>query len=110
MHTVSFEETRKHVPLGAPGGIFVYRLHTEFSQFVMDVVEHVHDKKLQRVVILVQKGISEGVIDDATQRIAELLESEKLHENRKIAMECFHDLTRTDLRRLKRQWQREHTR
>ena len=107
MHNISFEESRKHVPLGVPGGVFVYRLHTEFSQFVMDVVAHIQERGLQRIVILVQKGVSESVVDDATQRIAELLESEKRSkEGRKIALECFHDLTRAELRRLKRQWER----
>ena len=109
MHNISFEESRKHVPLGVPGGVFVYRLHTEFSQFVMDTVEHIHERGLQRAVILVQKGVEFSVIDDATQRIAELLESEKRSkEGRKIALECFHDLTRTELRRLKRQWEQSH--
>ena len=104
MHNVSFEAIRKHVPVDATAGVFVYRLHTEFSQFVMDVVEHIREMGLQRVVILVQKGVSEAVVDDVTQRIAELLESERINEHRKIALECFHDLTRAELRRLKRQW------
>ena len=37
MHNVSFEESRKHVPLDALGAVHVYRPHTEFSQFVMDI-------------------------------------------------------------------------
>ena len=98
--------------MGVPGGIFVYRLHTEFSEFVMDVVEDIQERDLQRIVILVQKGVSESVVDDATQRIAELLEGEKRgkKESRKIALECFHDLTRAELRRLKRQWERSQER
>ena len=104
MHNVSFEETRKHVPADALGAIHVYRPQTDFSQFIMDVVENIREMDLQRIVILVQKGVSESVIDDATQRIAELLEGEKLDENKKIALECFHGLTRIELRRLKRQW------
>ena len=81
MHNVSFEETQKHVPVDALGAIHVYRLHTEFSQFVMDVVENIRERgDLQRIVILVQKGVSKSVIDDATQRIAELLEDERRGE------------------------------
>ena len=113
MHNVSFEETRKHVPVDALGAIHVYRPHTEFSEFIMDVVENIREMGLQRIVILVQKGVPESVIDDATQRIAELLEDERrsgetppVRENRKIALECFHGLTRIELRRLKRQWER----
>lgn len=106
MHNISFEESRKRFPVGIPGGVFVYRLHTEFSQFVMDVVEHIQERGLQRVVILVQKGVSKSVIDDVTQRIAELLESEKRTKQKKIALECLHGLTRTELRQLKRQWER----
>ena len=143
MHNVSFEETRKHVPLDALGAIHVYRLHTEFSQFVMEVVENIREMGLQRIVILVQKGVEASVIDDATQRIAELLEGacrsesgeacgvsahtpngltadslstsplsadaetpSPVRENRKIALECFHGLTRTELRRLKRDWKK----
>lgn len=106
MHNVSFEETRKHVPVGAPGAIHVYRPHTDFSEFIMDVVENTREMGLQRIVILVQKGVEESVIDDATQRIAELLEGEKRNEDKKIALECFHGLTRIELRRLKRQWER----
>ena len=113
MHNVSFEETQKHVPADAPGAIYVYRPHTDFSQFVMDVVANIEKRDLQRVVILVQKGVAKPVIDDATQRIAELLEGEckgkltsPVRENKKIALECFHDLTRIELRRLKRQWER----
>ena len=174
MHNVSFEETRKHVPLDALGAIHVYRLHTEFSQFVMEVVENIREREdLQRIVILVQKGVEASVIDDATQRIAELLEGacrsesgeacgvsahtpngltadgflstsplsadaetpSPVRENRaeksafvsesetkgnvlraetpqnptfprKIALECFHGLTRTELRRLKRNWKK----
>lgn len=106
MHTVPFEETRKHVPADAPGAIHVYRPQTDFSQFIMDVVENFREMEdLQRVVILVQKGVPESVIHDATQRIAELLEGEKHNENKKIALECFHDLTRAGLRRLKRKWE-----
>lgn len=56
MHNVSFEETRKHVPVGAPGAIHVYRPHTDFSEFIMDVVENTREMGLQRIVILVQKG------------------------------------------------------
>ena len=106
MHNVSFEETRKHVPVDALGAIHVYRPHTDFSEFIMNVVENIQERDLQRIVILVQKGVSKSVIDDATQRIAELLEGEKLDENKKIALECFHGLTRIELRRLKRQWER----
>ena len=113
MHNVSFEETRKHVPLDALGAIHVYRCHTEFSQFVMDVVENIREMGLQRIVILVQKGVEKSVIDDATQRIAELLEgacrdaaTSPVRENKKIALECFHGLTRTELRRLKRDWKK----
>ena len=111
MHNVSLEESRKHVPVGTLGAIFVYRPHTEFSQFVMDVVEHIRELGLQRAVILVQKGVEFSVVEDATQRIAELLEGEGRGEvtspvQGKIALECFHDLTRADLRRIKRQWQR----
>lgn len=107
MHNVSLEESRKHVPVGTRGGIFIYRPHTEFSEFVMDVVEHIWELDLQRAVILVQKGVEFSIVDDATQRIAELLESEKRSkEDRNIALECFHDLTRAELRKLKRQWQR----
>ena len=106
MHNVSFEESRKHVPPDVLGAIHVYRLHTEFSQFVMDIVENIREMDLQRIVILAQKGVPQVVIDDATQRIAELLESERLSENKKIALECFCDLTRAELRRLKRQWER----
>lgn len=106
MHNVSFEETRKHVPVGVPGGVFVYRLHTESSQFIMDVVENIRKQGLQRVVILIQKGVAKATIDDATQQIAELLESKKTPERRKIAIECFDGLTRSELRRLKRQWER----
>ena len=106
MHNVSFEETQKHVPVDALGAIHVYRPHTEFSEFIMDVVENIRERGLQRIVILVQKGVEKSVIDDATQRIAELLEGEKLDENKKIALECFHGLTRIELRRLKRQWER----
>ena len=104
MHNVSFEDSRKHVPPDVRGAIHVYRLHTEFSQFVMDIIENIREMDLQRIVILAQKGVSETVVDDATQRIAELLESERLNENKKIALECFHGLTRAELRRLKRQW------
>ncbi|MCY3722570.1 MAG: hypothetical protein OXG97_10150 [Candidatus Poribacteria bacterium] len=105
MYNVSFEETQKHgFPADVLGAIYVYRPHTDFSEFIMDVVENIREMGLQRIVILVQKGVSKFVIDDATQRIAELLEGEKLDENKKIALECFHDLTRADLRRLKRQW------
>ena len=122
MHNISFEESRTRVPLGVPGGVFIYRLHTEFSQFVMDVVENIRKHGLQRAVILVQKGVPKATVDDATQRISELLErrdptcrtgsvasseSEKRSkEGQNIALECFHDLTRADLRRLKRQWGR----
>lgn len=107
MHNVSFEEVRKHVPRDALSGLFVYRPRTDFSQFVMNVVAKVQELGVQRVMILVQKGVSEEVIDDATQRIAELLESEKeKHGNRKIALECFHGWTRADLRQLKRKWDR----
>lgn len=113
MHNVSFEETRKHVPVDALGAIHVYRPQTEFSQFIMNVVENIRERDLQRIVILVQKGVSKSVIDDATQRIAELLEDQRrgevaspVQENRKIALECFHGLTRIELRRLKRQWER----
>ena len=107
MHDVSLEESRKHVPVGLRGGIFVYRLHTEFSKFVMDVVEKIHEFGIQRAVILVQTGVSEVVINDATQRIAELLESEGCSkEDRKIAIECFTDLTRAELRKIKRQWEK----
>lgn len=113
MHNVSFEETRKHVPADGLGAIHVYRPHTDFSEFIMDVVENIREMGLQRIVILVQKGVSKSVIDDATQRIAELLEDERrgevtspIQENRKIALECFHGLTRIELRRLKRQWER----
>lgn len=110
MHNVSFEESRKHVPLDVLGAIHVYRLHTEFSQFVMDVVENIREMNLQRIVILVQKGVSEVVIADATRRIAELLEGKRLSkENKKIALECFHGFTRTELRRLKRRWERSRT-
>ncbi|MDE0681676.1 MAG: hypothetical protein OXI63_02055 [Candidatus Poribacteria bacterium] len=109
MHNVSFEESRKHVPADALGAIHVYRPHTDFSEFIMDVVENIREMDLQRIVILVQKGVSKSVIDDATQRIAELLEGEKLDENKKIALECFHGLTRVELRRLKRQWERSRT-
>jgi len=105
MHNVSLEESKKHVPIDAHGAVFVYRPHTEFSEFVMDVVEHIRELGLQRGVILVQKGVSETVVNDATQRIAELLEDEgPTKEGRKIALECFHGLTRAELRRLKRQW------
>ena len=107
MHDVSLEESRKHVPVGTLGAIFVYRPHTEFSEFVMDVVEKIHECGIQRAVILVQTGVSETVVNDATHRIAELLESKgRSEEDRKIAIECFHGLTRAELRRLKRQWQR----
>ena len=113
MHNVSFEETQKHVPADALGAIHVYRPQTEFSQFVMDVVENIREMGLQRIVILVQKGVPKSAIDDATQRMAELLEDERrggitspVQENRKIALECFHGLTRIELRRLKRQWER----
>ena len=41
MHNVPVEEARNHVPLGALGAIHVYRLHTEFSQCVMDVVANI---------------------------------------------------------------------
>ena len=106
MHNVSIEAIRKHVPVDATAGVFVYRPLTEFSQFVMAVVKNIREMDLQRIVILAQKGVSEVVIDDAMQRIAELLESEKPNKNKKIALECFHGLTRAELRRLKRQWQR----
>lgn len=106
MHNVSVEESRKHVPVDTRGGIFVYRPHTEISVFVMDAVENIRERDLQRIVILVQKGVPKSAIDDATQRIAELIEGEKLDENKKIALECFHGLTRIELRRLKRQWER----
>lgn len=113
MHNVSFQETRKHVPVDALGAIHVYRPHTDFSEFIMNVVENIQERDLQRIVILVQKGVSKSVIDDATQRIAELLEDERrgevvspVRENKKIALECFHGLTRIELRRLKRQWKR----
>lgn len=114
MHNVPLEESRKHVPVGTLGGIFIYRPHTEFSEFVMDVVEHIRELDLQRAVILVQKGVSKSIIDDATQRIAELLESESRGEvispgQRKIALECPHGWTRADLRKLKRQWERSQT-
>ena len=106
MRNVSIEESRKQVPSEALGAIHVYRQHTDFSQFVMDVIETIREMDLQRVVILVQKGVSEAVVDDAAQRIAELLEGEKhSKEGRNIALECFHGLTRAELRRLKRQWQ-----
>lgn len=107
MHNVSLEESRKHVPVDAIGGVFVYRPHTELSVFVMDVVEDIRHMRLQRAVILVQTGVSEAVVKDAVQRIAELLENEGLSkEGRNIALECFHGLTRAQLRRIKRQWQR----
>lgn len=111
MHDVSLEESRRHVPVGLRGAIFVYRPHTEFSEFVMDVVEKIHECGIQRAVILVQTGVSEAVVNDATHRIAELLESRggvtpPVREDQKIAIECFHGLTRVELRRLKRQWQR----
>ena len=110
MHNVSFEETRKHVPVDALGAIHVYRPQTDFSEFIMDVVENIQERDLQRIVILVQKGVSKSVIDDATQRIAELLEGERRGQLtspvREIALECFTDLTRIELRRLKRQWER----
>lgn len=106
MHNVSFEESRKHVPVGALGGIFIYRPHTEFSEFVLDAVEHIQDLGLQRIVILVQKGVEASVVDDATQRIAEILEGQPSPGHRKIALECLHGLTRADLRRIKREWKR----
>ena len=106
MHNVSFEELRKPVPVGSRGCIFIYRQHTEFSQFVMDVVDHIQDLGLQRIVILVQKGVGASVVEDATQRIAEIIESNPSPVHRKIALECFHDLTRADLRRIKREWKR----
>jgi len=114
MHNVSFEETRKHVPADALGAIHVYRPQTEFSQFIMDVVENIREMDLQRIVILVQKGVSKSVIDDATQRIAELLEDERRGEvtspgQQKIALECLHGWTRADLGKLKRQWKRSQT-
>ena len=40
MHNVSLEESRNNVPVDTAGGIFVYRLHTDFSEFVMHVVAH----------------------------------------------------------------------
>ena len=67
--------------------------HTDFSEFIMDVVENIREMGLQRIVILVQKGVSESVIDDATQRIAELLEGEKLDENKE---DRFGMLSRTN--------------
>ena len=121
MHNVSLEESRKHVSAEVPGAIFVYRPHTEFSEFVLDAVEHIQGRGLQRIVILVQKGVEASVVEDATERIAELLESEPspVHlpggaevsdtsapPGRKIALECFHELTRADLRRIKRKWKR----
>lgn len=108
MHNVSFEETRKHVPEDAHGAIHVYRPHTDYSQFVMNVVRDILELGFQRIVILVQKGVPEDVIRDATQRIAELVEGKKVPrpQRRKIAIECFDGLTRSELRRLKRQWER----
>lgn len=106
MPIVPLEEGRKQVPVESPGGIFVYRPHTDFSEFIMRVVDAVKERGLQRAVILVQKGVETSVIEDATERIAELLESEKLNEQKKIALECFHGLTRSELRRIKRDWER----
>lgn len=44
MHNVSFEETRKHVPVDALGAIHVYRPQTDFSEFIMDVVENIQER------------------------------------------------------------------
>ena len=107
MHNVSLEESRKHVSVNTPGGIFIYRRQTEFSQFVMDVVEHIHELGLQRAVVVVQEGVPETVIRDVAERIAELLEGEGLSkEGRQVALECFHGLTRAEIRKLKRRWKK----
>ena len=107
MHNVSLEESRKHVSVNIPGGIFIYRPYTEFSKFVMDVVKHIRDLGIHRAVIVVQEGVPETVIRDAAERIAELLEGGGLSkEGRQVALECFHGLTRAEIRKLKRQWRK----
>ena len=107
MHNISLEESRKRFPVGTPGGIFVYRLQTDSSQFVMDVVEHIHELGLQRAVIVVQEGVPETVILDATERITELLENRRCPAGSKqIVIECLHGLTRTEIRRMKLQWEK----
>ena len=110
MYDVTFEESRKHVSVDAPAAVCVYRPQTEFSQFIMDVVDRVRELDIQRVVILVQVGVEISVVDDAVQRIAQLLAGEKLNEERKIALECFHGFTRAELRKMKRQWQKARNR
>ena len=105
MHNISIEESKERFPAGIPGGVFIYRPQTDFSHFVMDVVEYIHELGLQRAVILSQKGVPETVVCDATERIAELLESEKRSaEGRQIAIEIFHNLTCAEIRRLKSKW------
>ena len=107
MHNISLEEARKRFPVGIRSGVFVYRHQTEFSQFVMRVVEEIHELDLQRAVIVVQKGIPETVIRDATERIAELLENERRPAaSKQITIESFHGFTRADIRKLKRQWEK----
>ena len=107
MHNVRREELRKRFPAGIRSGVFVYRPQTEFSQFVMRVVEEIHKLGLQRAVIVVQKGVPETIIRDATERIAELLENERRPAaSKQIAIECLHGFTRADIRKLKRQWEK----
>ena len=107
MHNISLEESRKRFPAGIRGGIFVYRRQTEFSRFVIGVVEEIHELGLQRAVIVVQKGVPETVICDATERIAELLENERCPAaSTQITIECLHGFTRADIRKLKRQWEK----
>lgn len=108
MQNVSLEEARKQVPVGTPGAVFVYRKQTESSKFILNVVEKLREMKhLQRIIILIQKGVDPLVIDDTLQSIALLLENEKLNEERKISFECFHDLTPADLHKIKLKWLRQ---
>ena len=107
MHNISLEESRKRFPIGTRSGVFVYRLQTDFSQFVMRVVEEIHARDLQRTVLVVQKGVPETLIRDATERIAELLENEnRPAASKQITIECLHGFTRADILKLKRQWEK----
>ena len=107
MHNISLEESRKRFPVGTRSGIFVYRPQTEFSQFVMQVVEEIHELALQRAILVVQKGVPETVIRDATERIAELLENESRPEaSKQITIECLHGFTHADIRKLKHEWEK----
>lgn len=106
MRQVTLEETRKHVPKDAKGGVFVIRNPENFGAYILDIVEIVEKLTLQRIVLLCHKRITKEFLDDLTDRLTLLIRAgaEAQHKERNMAIEAFGDLSNREINELKRKW------